>query len=417
MIREVALSIASLAAPCRPLAGSRMLRLLSATFASCAALALAGCGPTGGVFGSSESPGSAPTTAVQSQPLGGPTVGETIGSGSARVGVILPLTQGSGPSPVGVSLRNAAALAVQESGGKDVTLMVVDDHSTPDGAAQAAQSALGAGAELIVGPLYAPDVREVGRIAKAAGKPVIAFSTDATVASRGVYLLSFMIEGYVDRVVEYAQSRGKKSFAALAPQSDFGNVAVAEFQRVAGRLGVKIVSVIRYPPGETSTVASQISAISNQIDALLIPEQADGMTAVNEALTTSGLKTQILGTGVWNDARVLRLPSLQGAWFAAPDGAGFTAFADRYRAKFGSDPTRLATLSYDAVSLVAALARTQGADRFSDRVLTNPSGFNGADGVFRFRADGTAQRGLAVMQIGNGAATAISPAPRSFAGG
>jgi branched-chain amino acid transport system substrate-binding protein len=417
MIREVALSIASLAAPCRLLAVSSMSRLLSAAFVGCAGLALAGCGPTGGVFGSNDSPGAAPTTAVQSQPLGGPTVGETIGSGPVRVGAILPLTQGSGPSAVGVSLRNAAALAVQESGGKDVTLMVVDDHSTPDGAAQAAQSALGAGAELIIGPLYAPDVREVGRIAKAAGKPVIAFSTDATVASRGVYLLSFMIEGYVDRVVEYAQSRGKRSFAALAPQSDFGNVAVAEFQRVAGRLGVKIVSVIRYPPGEAPTVASQISAISNQIDALLIPEQADGMTAVNEALTTSGLKTQILGTGVWNDARVLRLPSLQGAWFAAPDGAGFTSFADRYRAKFGSDPTRLATLSYDAVSLVAALARTQGADRFSDRVLTNPSGFNGADGVFRFRADGVAERGLAVMQIGNGAASAISPAPRSFAGG
>jgi branched-chain amino acid transport system substrate-binding protein len=417
MIREVALLIASLAARRRLLAASSMSRLLSAAFVGCAALALAGCGPTGGVFGSNDSPGAAPTTAVQSQPLGGPTVGETIGSGPARVGAILPLTQGSGPSPVGVSLRNAAALAIQESGGKDVTLMVVDDHSTPDGAAQAAQSALGAGAELIIGPLYAPNVKEVGRIAKAAGKPVIAFSTDATVASRGVYLLSFMIEGYVDRVVEYAQSRGKKSIAALAPQSDFGNVAVAEFQRVAARLGVKIVSVIRYPPGEASTVASQISAISNQIDALLIPEQADGMTAVNEALTVSGLKTQILGTGVWNDARVLRLPSLQGAWFAAPDGAGFTAFADRYRAKFGSDPTRLATLSYDAVSLVAALARTQGADRFSDRVLTNPSGFNGADGVFRFRADGVAERGLAVMQIGNGAASAISPAPRSFAGG
>ncbi|HYC26092.1 MAG TPA: penicillin-binding protein activator, partial [Roseiarcus sp.] len=300
-----------------------MSRLTGATLAGFAAVALAGCGPTGGVFDG------APTTPVQSQPLGGPTVGETIGSGPSRIGVILPLTQGSGPSAVGVSLKNAAALALQESGGKDVTLMIVDDRSTPDGAAQAAQSALGAGAELLIGPLYAPNVREVGRIAKAAGKPEIAFSTDATVASAGVYLLSFMIEGYVDRVVEFAQSRGKKSFAALAPQSDFGNVAVTELQRVAGRLGVKIVTVIRYPPGDASSVASQLSAVSNQIDALLIPEQADGMAAVNEVLTTSGVKTQILGTGVWNDARVLRLPSLQGAWFAAPDSAGFNAFADR----------------------------------------------------------------------------------------
>ncbi|MGA8713586.1 MAG: penicillin-binding protein activator, partial [Roseiarcus sp.] len=89
--------------------------------------------------------------------------------------------------------------------------------------------------------------------------------------------------------------------------------------------------------------------------------------------------------------------------------------AQRYRAKFNSDPTRLATLSYDAVMLAGALAKTP--DRFSQRALTNVSGFNGADGVFRFRTDGTNERGLAVMEIDNNAATVISPAPRSFAAG
>jgi hypothetical protein len=33
--------------------------------------------------------------------------------------------------------------------------------------------------------------------------------------------------------------------------------------------------------------------------------------------------------------------------------------------------------------------------------LTSVSGFNGADSVFRFRADGT-ERGLAVMEVDNG---------------
>ena len=117
---------------------------------------------------------------------------------------------------------------------------------------------------------------------------------------------------------------------------------------------------------------------------------------------------------MWNDARVLSLPALQGAWFAAPDSSGFTAFAARYRAKFGSDPTRIATLAYDAVSLVAALARTQGSQRFSQSVLTSPAGFNGADGVFRFHPDGQNERGLAVLAIGNGTTSVISAAPHSF---
>jgi hypothetical protein len=398
----------------------RAARPVSLAFLGCAALALAGCGPTGEPsFGASDNGVGAPTTPVQSQPLnnGSATVGETVGSGPVRIGVILPLTQGGAPSAVGASLRNAAQLAVEESGASDVTLMVLDDHSTPDGAAQAAQQTLGAGAELIVGPLFSPGVREVGRVAKSAGKPVIAFSTDTSVASRGVYLLSFLIEGYVDRIMDYAKSKGKQSFAAMAPQTDYGNIAVAEFQQEASRLGIRVVTIARYAPGQAASAAQEIAGVANQIDALFIPDQADGMESVSAALVASGVKTQILGTGIWNDPRVMKLPALQGAWFAAPENAGFNAFASRYRAKFNSDPTRLATLSYDAVSLVAALARTQGSQRYTEKVLTNPSGFNGADGVFRFRVDGPNDRGLAVMQIGNGAASVLSSSPRSFAGG
>jgi branched-chain amino acid transport system substrate-binding protein len=392
---------------------------LRLAFIGCVALALAGCGPTGEPnFGAGGNTMAAPTTPVQVQPLNNSApVGEVLGAGPVRVGLILPLTQGSGASPVGVSLRNAAQLAVEESGASDVTLMVLDDHSTPDGAAQATQAAIGAGAEVILGPLFLQGVREAGRVAKASGRPVIAFSTDTSVASHGVYLLSFLIEGYVDRILEYASSKGKKSIAVMAPQSDYGNIAVGEVQQAAARLGVRVVTIARYAPGQAAGAAKEIAGVGAQIDALFIPDQADGMEGVSAALIASGVKTQILGTGIWNDPRVMKLPALQGAWFAAPESAGFNAFAERYRAKFNSDPTRLATLSYDAVSLVAALARTQGSQRYTEKVLTNPSGFNGADGVFRFRPDGPNERGLAVLQINNGAATILSPAPRSFAGG
>jgi ABC-type branched-subunit amino acid transport system substrate-binding protein len=108
---------------------------------------------------------------------------------------------------------------------------------------------------------------------------------------------------------------------------------------------------------------------------------------------------------------------MQGAWFSAPDNSGFNAFAQRYKAKFNSEPARLATLSYDAATLAAALARNGGPDPYNERALTNVSGFSGADGVFRFRPDGTNERGLAVIEIDGGAAKVISPAPRSFVAG
>ena len=372
------------------------------------ALTLAGCNSMEMPF--SSAPAAAP-------PSAGPPVGETLGAGPVRVGMILPLTQNGAPSPVGVSMRNAAQLAIDEFGGPYIILMVQDDRSTPEGAAQAAQAELGAGAELLLGPVYANDVRQAASAAKAANKPMIAFSTEVGVASPGVYLLSFLIQGYVDRVVEFSVTRGKKSFAVMAPQSDYGNIAVTQFQQTAGRLNSPVVVIARYAPGQPQSAAQQVAAAGNQIDALFIPDQADGMPAVASALASNGIKSQLLGTGVWNDPRVLRLPQLQGAWFAAPDSAGFGSLAQRYKAKFNSEPARLATLSYDAVTLAAALARNAGPDRFSERALTSVSGFNGADGVFRFRADGTNERGLAVLEIANNAATVVSPAPRSFAAG
>ena len=75
---------------------------------------------------------------------------------------------------------------------------------------------------------------------------------------------------------------------------------------------------------------------------------------------------------------------------------------------------RPATLAYDAVALIAALVKTQGPQRFSPETLTNPSGFSGIDGLFRFRADGTNERGLAVLRVTSSGAQVISPPPRSF---
>lgn len=378
------------------------------------AVAAAGCGPVGFSSGSKDNLfTSEPSVQTNALPAG-----DVLGSGPTRIAMILPLTQAGAPSSVGHSLRNAAELAISEAGAQTVTISIRDDQSTPEGARNAAQAAVAEGAQAIIGPLYASSVREVGRVARGAGRPVVAFSTDSTTAGPGVYLLSFLVEGYVERVVDFAASRGKKSIAVLAPETDYGTVALAQLQQAAAARGVRVQAIERYRPGGAVPAAQRIGAVASQIDALFIPEQADQMAAVSRALTTAGVdpkKIQILGTGLWNDARVLNLPFLQGAWFAAPENAGFNAFAAKYRAKFGSDPTRISTLSYDAVSLVAALAGMQGGQGLSEATLTNPSGFNGADGLFRFRSNGQNERGLSVLQIRSGTTSVVSPAPRSFA--
>ena len=75
---------------------------------------------------------------------------------------------------------------------------------------------------------------------------------------------------------------------------------------------------------------------------------------------------------------------------------------------------RTATLAYDAVALVAALVKTQGEARFSEQILTNASGFAGIDGIFRFRPDGTNERGLAVLRVAPAGGQVISPPLSAF---
>ncbi|QGM99300.1 penicillin-binding protein activator [Methylocystis parvus] len=387
-------------------------------FAGAAALALAACNPGSGpgIPGAKDLRIGAPAPAGQ---VAVADAGETIGEGAVKVALIVPLTGPNGASSVGASLRNAAKLAYADSGSSDVTILVKDDKSSPAGAAAATQAAVGEGAEIILGPVFATDVKEAGRVARAAGKPVIAFSTDTSAAGSGQYLLSFLVEGHVDRGLSYASQKGKKAVAVLAPENDYGTLALGHFQQSAANYGLRVPLIERYKPGAPAESIQRLAAARDQFDAIFIPEQADAMPSVSKELAAAGLdskKVQIIGTGLWNDARTLNLPALQGAWFTAPENAGFNAFATRYKAKFGSDPARIATLAYDAVSLAIALSRSQGSQRYSDNVLTNPSGFNGADGVFRFKPDGTNERGLSVLEIGSGAAKIVSPAPRTFTG-
>jgi ABC-type branched-subunit amino acid transport system substrate-binding protein len=392
-------------------------------FAVAITLLLAGCVGSGSMM----PPGRVGQTPVEPppQPVVGtaPPTGTILGNGPVRVALILPLS-GPGQGAVAAqSMRDAADLALSEVPNSEITVLVKDDRGTPEGARMAASEAIGEGADLIIGPLFAGSVRSAGQVARQAGKPVIAFSTDATVAMRGVYLLSFLVQAEVDRIVSYAALQGRRSVAALIPETTYGSVAEAQFREAAARNNLRVVAVERYPAGQPQAGVQRLAQVigggAPQADALFVPENADGLPAVAQALQGAGFdsrRVKLLGTGLWNEPRVFGVPALQGAWFATPDNRGFNAFAARYRQRFNADPIRLATLSYDAVTLAAALTRSQGSRRFSDEVLTNPAGFAGADGVFRFNADGTNERALSVQEIQTGAAATISAAPRSLSG-
>jgi ABC-type branched-subunit amino acid transport system substrate-binding protein len=347
----------------------------------------------------------------------GPTQQPAVaGNGQVKVGLILPLSAAGNAGVAAQSMKNAAEMALAEFQNPNIQLLIKDDGGSPQGAQQGTQQALDEGAEIILGPLFAISVPATAQLARAKGVSVIAFSTDSSVAGGGVYLLSFLPESDVNRIIEYSASTGKRSFAAMLPDNAYGNVVEAAFKQAVARRGGRVVAFEKYG-ADRSAAARNVAQALGSADALLLADDGDSVVTAADALTAAGanLKNiQLLGTGLWDNPRVFASPTLQGGLFAAPDAAGFRGFSTRYRAKYGAEPVRTATLAYDAVALVAALARTQGAQRFSAEVLTNPSGFAGIDGLFRFRADGTNERGLAVLRVAPSGTVPVAGSPKSF---
>jgi ABC-type branched-subunit amino acid transport system substrate-binding protein len=352
----------------------------------------------------------------QAGPSGPTEQPAAVGTGQVKVGLILPLSASGNAGVAAQSMRNAAEMALAEFQNPNIQLLIKDDGGNAQGAQQGTQQALDEGAEMILGPLFASSVAATAQLTRAKGVSVIAFSTDSSVAGRGVYLLSFLPESDVNRIVEYAAGTGKKSFAACLPDNAYGNVVEATFKQAVGRKGGRIVAFEKYG-ADRAAPARTVAQSLGQADALFLADDGESVVTTADALTAAGanLKNiQLLGTGLWDNPRVAASPALQGGLYAAPDPGGFRSFSGRYRAKYGADPVRTATLAYDAVALVAALARTQGPQRFSSEVLTNPSGFAGIDGLFRFRTDGTNERGLAVMRVASGGSQPVAGSPKSF---
>src|SRR5215472_3280618 len=128
----------------------------------------------------------------------------SIGNGQVKVGLILPMSASGNAGLAATSMKNAAEMALAEFQNPNIQLLVKDDGGSPQGAQQGAQQAVSEGAEIILGPLFALSVPSVAQVTRARGISVIAFSTDSSIASRGVYLLSFLPESDVSRIVQYS---------------------------------------------------------------------------------------------------------------------------------------------------------------------------------------------------------------------
>jgi len=334
--------------------------------------------------------------------------------GMHRVALLLPLTGPDGD--VGLSLANATALALTDTKSTNIQLTTYDTNL---GVTAATNRAVADGNKVILGPLRGDQVLEVANIARPKNIPILSFSNDIGVAGRNVFLLGHLPNQSIDRAVRYARMKGFSRFGALVPKSTYGQRAYATLTQSVRAAGGTLVGVEEVEGGAASVdAATKRLSARGAMDVVLVADSGRAALVTIPALRRNGLRNaKVLGTDLWNiDGSLASNSTMYGAWFASVSDTLYNQYAAKYRTRFGRAPLRLSSLGYDSILLMARVARNwRPGTAFPVSQLTDPQGFIGVDGAFRFMANGLTERMLEVQEIQAGKFVTIDPAPTAFA--
>jgi len=394
------------------------------------------CAAAAGFAGACAAPSVGPSIATGSVPPGAAAgggaeqrrpAGDRSSERVARVALLLPITGPAQTAVIAKAMKQAGEMALFDAGSQTFQLMVKDDRGTPEGATAAAEEAVKDGAELIIGPLFATSVRAVAPVAQRANIPVVAFSNDAQVAGRGIYLMSFLVTQDINRIVAYSVAQGRKRFAALVPDDAYGRLMGEALRQAVSANGGSVKGFEAYPPGANAMLEPARRLVDamkradedgEPVDAVFVPGGPDTLPGLGPLMTYAGMdltRVKLIGTGGWDYPGIGREAAFIGGWFPAPEPRGWQEFSERFGRTFGAAPPRIASLSYDAVTMAVQLAANPAGARFTAANLTRPAGFSGADGPVRLRADGLADRSLAILEVQKMGVNLLEPAPANFA--
>ena len=367
-------------------------------------------------------------TLVACSETGLPAASGPIPDGSEKLQVALLVPGGSGqPSDelLARSLENAARLAIADLGGAQIELSVYNTAGQPAQAQAMAAQAVAEGAKIILGPVYAQEANAAGLAVAASGVNVLAFSNNPDIAGGNVFVLGPTFDNTARRLGTYAVRQGKGQVMIIQDQNTAGDLGRAAIERGVAAAGGAVVATGSYEFSQNGVVSAAPGLVakarsSGATAVFLTADTAGALPLITQMLVDSGLDpatTRYIGLTRWDiPSGTLDLPGVQGGWFALPDPGLYQTYRAHYQAVYGEEPHPISGLAYDGIAAIGALLRRGDAETLSITALTQGAGFVGVNGIFRLRADGTNERGLAVAQVQNRQLVVIDPAPRSFGG-
>jgi branched-chain amino acid transport system substrate-binding protein len=354
------------------------------------------------------------------------------GTPAIKIGILLPLSGDS--AAVGNAMLDAASMALYDNYlavpsdqiRSQIILLPKDSGTTPAEATKAARQAIEQGATFIVGPLFASSVAAITPIAKEKNIPILSFSNNLSVASENVFTFGFLPEQQVKRMSDYAYLSDLQRVALMAPNDAYGQKIQTSLKDVYGKKGGVVSPTELYAPSPANidAAASRLATTYNnssedrRFQAIFIADGGNQLKNIVSALKKTNLdltKIKLLGTGLWDDPTIASLPELQGAWFSSSSPDNSREFERRFMAIYHYKPVRLASLSYDALTLLANVSMGSAQTTINTSALLDPKGFiSPANGLFRLRPDGTSERRLAIIEVTNNSFKVIDPARKAF---
>ncbi|PBB94814.1 ABC transporter substrate-binding protein [Mesorhizobium sp. WSM3862] len=345
----------------------------------------------------------APAQLTASSAATAPKGNLTLGTGSTKIAMLLPLSAPGSAGENGRKMFDAARLAMADFGDKLVTLTIEDTRGDSGYAKDLAVKAItSGGVKIVIGPAELAAAQHLAKLSGTQRPPVLALA-DNFAGGPGVYSVRLSEADSAAAGAAAVASKGAKKFVLLVPAGANAGAVEARVANALSIYGATLAVTLPYSASDAAKVVSDMGSLVEAPDAVVVASGDGSPVAVLSALKAKGIPgkaVSLIGTERWLERPID--PLYEGAYIATLDQSETGPIADRFKATYNYQPDVNVAYAYDMVALSAGIASSVGPNGFSKQVLENTSGFRGSTGLFRFRADGSSQRSMPFFKVEKG---------------
>ncbi len=335
----------------------------------------------------------------------------SIGTGPAKVAVLLPFSASGADAASARDIHDGVALAMDDLGKDRLTINFIDTPADSEKARMSALKAMADGAAAVIGPFQPGAAAGVAAIRGGQQHAPIFLMNDAARGQGGVYTVPLDAGSSLATAVDALARKGSRNFLLVLPEGKSAPTIERAVDFAAANHGGRLVAKARFT-GQASVQAAvdTVFAVMATPDAVVV-DAGDLSPAVVDAVRAKRRDVPIVVASNYGDAAN---PSLEGVLVADIDRREMGAVSGRYQARFGRPMAPLAAYAYDVVALLAGVEGAIGVKGFVPPIIENGQGYRGTTGLFRFRADGSAQRLLPLYRLNKGQFVQVAPAAAKF---